>query len=308
MKEKIKKIIFGYGLGFILGIISACTVSVIAATYFPSNEVTYDNTKSELKSTDVQGAIDELYTECTKEPTTGEIIIENAGLEKDPYECRYFFTGADPNNYITFNNEQAGWRILSVECDGTIKIIKTKYINEHLWDSESNNWSKPASLNTYLNGTYYNDLTTTAQNQIITKNWKIGAIKAENNDLEDQINDENKTKWTGKVGLVTVSEYIRSNSNKSNCRTLSLNNSNYISCRNTNWIFEPELETSNYLYWWTINSYSNSDVFVISNTGTIAYDSPLRKYYGVTRPTLYLSSNVKIIGGDGSKSNPYTIQ
>ena len=55
-----KKIIFGYLPGFILGIISACTISVIAATYFPSNDVTYDNSESGISSTNVQGAIDEL--------------------------------------------------------------------------------------------------------------------------------------------------------------------------------------------------------------------------------------------------------
>ncbi len=43
MKEKIKKIILGYLPGFIMGIIICGGISVIAATYFPSNDVTYDN-------------------------------------------------------------------------------------------------------------------------------------------------------------------------------------------------------------------------------------------------------------------------
>ena len=111
MKEKIKYIsIF---TGFSKGLIICGTISVIAATYFPSNDVTYDNKESGLTSTNVQGAIDELYGVCTAKPPAGETIIENAGLEKDPYECRYFFTGANPNNYITFNDEPAGWRIIS---------------------------------------------------------------------------------------------------------------------------------------------------------------------------------------------------
>ncbi len=104
---KIKEFIKSYAIGLIVGIVVSGTISVIAATYFPTNDVTYDNTESGLSSTNVQGAIDELYGVCTAKPA-GDQIIENAGLEKDPYECRYFFTGSNPNNYITFNNETAG--------------------------------------------------------------------------------------------------------------------------------------------------------------------------------------------------------
>ncbi len=53
MKEKIKKIIKGYLPRFITGIIVCGTVSVIAVTYFPSNQVTYENTASGLSSTNV---------------------------------------------------------------------------------------------------------------------------------------------------------------------------------------------------------------------------------------------------------------
>ena len=105
-----------------------------------------------LKSNNVKGAIDELYKTCTQ--TTASQIIDNGKLEKDPYECRYFFKGANPNNYITFNGEKAGWRIISAECDGTIKIIKNDSIGNMVYDSYNGYWNYPASLNSYLNGTY----------------------------------------------------------------------------------------------------------------------------------------------------------
>ena len=156
--KKLKKIFQTKLFYFILGIFVCGTVSVWAQTYFPSNDVSYDNKASGLESTDVQGAIDELYKTCTAK-SAGDQIIENAQLEKDPYECRYFFTGANPNNYITFNNETAGWRIISIECDGSIKIIRNNNIVEKIWDSsDSNNWARPADLNTYLNNDYYNSL------------------------------------------------------------------------------------------------------------------------------------------------------
>ena len=301
MKEKIKKIIFGYVPGFITGIIICGSISVIAATYFPSVDVTYDNKESGLVSTDVQGAIDELYGVCFPKPA-GEQIIEDAGLEKDPYECRYFFTGANPNNYITFNNEKAGWRIISVECDGTIKIMKTASIGNQAWDtSGQNNWARPASLNTYLNSTYYNGLNSTAQNQIVAKDWSIGTIKKDNNNLATQINDEDSKKWNGKVALITVSEHIRTNSNESNCGSVKLINDNYMNCKNTTW-------TNYYSAWWSLTPCSDSTtlLFRIYNSADVG-ESYAYGEWGSVRPVLYLSSDNKITGGTGTEADPYTL-
>ena len=304
MKEKTKEFLKNRIIIFLLGGIVFGTIGVSAATYFESSAVTYDNTESGLISNDVQGAIDELYTECTALPA-GEQIIEDGNLTKDEYECRYFFIGANPNNYITFNDETAGWRIISVECDGSIKIMRTANINTSnkllYWDTSSNNWSRPANLNIYLNNTYYNDLNSTAQSQIVAKDWSIGAVTWDNNDLADQINDENEAKWNGKVALVTVSEYLRGNSNKNSCSSFRLNNYNSSSCINTNWMYIND-------YWWTLSpcdGTSNRSFDVFSN-GYINYYNVNYSDYAV-RPVVYLSSDIKITGGDGSQSNPYEI-
>ena len=287
-------------ISFLIGIIIFGGVGVYAAVTFPSNDVTYDNTESGLKSKDVQGAIDELYTECTTTPA-GDQIIEDAGLEKDPYECRYFFTGANPNNYITFNGEDAGWRIISVECDGTIKIMKINEIGYIQWNSSTYNKWESASLNNYLNGTYYNELNSTAQNQIVAKDWSIGVVTYGDSNMTNQISNENSKKWNGKVALVTMSEYIRSNSNKSSCGTFSLYSSNSSSCKNTTWMYIND-------NWWTLSpdSGNSSGVFRVGNDGNVGSYSAYRGSYGV-RPAVYLSSDVKITGGNGSQNNPYTL-
>ena len=298
MKEKTKEFLKKYLIGFILGFVSVGIVAVYAETYFPSNDVTYDNTESGLSSTDVQGAIDELYGVCTKEPPAGEQIIEDAGLEKDPYECRYFFTGANPNNYITFNGEEAGWRIISVECDGTIKIIKISNIGYRAWDTSgsygNNNWARPASLNTYLNGTYYNGLNSTAKSQIVAKNFSIGAVMR-NNDLLSQVNDENSVIWTGKIALPTLSEYLRTNSNI-NCKT----SYSYNTCKNTTWMY-------NNTNWWTLSPEVDSSYRIIDiwSEGLIDSSSANVTNYTVY-PALYLSSEVTLTGS-GTKSDPYVV-
>ncbi len=74
MKEKIKEIFKNRIFIFILGGLIFGSVGVTAATYFPSNDVTYDNTASGLSSTDVQGAIDELYNTCSKATSSGNYI------------------------------------------------------------------------------------------------------------------------------------------------------------------------------------------------------------------------------------------
>ena len=304
MKEKTKEFMKKYLIGFVLGVITAISISVIAATYFPSKDVTYDNTASGLESTNVQGAIDELYGVCFP-PKAGDQIIEDQPLEKDPYECRYFFTGANPNNYVTFNGENAGWRIISVGCDGTIKIMKTVDINTSDTlagdSSRSNNWARPASLNTYLNGTYLNSLSSEAQGQIVASDYSIGPVTLNNNDLAGQVNAENSKTWNGKIALPTVSEYLRTNSN-SNCKTFSTYNNNSNTCRNTTWMYY----SSN--YWWTLSpdSVTSYRVFVVRSTDIVNIYSAATMNLAV-RPAITLSSEVQITGGDGTQNNPYVV-
>ena len=289
--------------GFVTGILMCSMVGVAATTVFPSNSVTYSNTLSGLKATDVQGAIDELYNTCFPPKTSSEIIIENASLKKDQYECRYFFTGADPNNYITFNNEM--WRIISIECNGTIKIMRDESIGNQYWDSSGNNdWERPATLNTYLNETYYNNLNSASRNQIVASSFSIGSIEFNEINIKDQISKENSKTWNGKIALPTVSEYIRTNSNSS-CTTFRLYQANYFSCKDTAWMF-------NGADWWTITSasFNTNTAYNLTSYGSIGNyyvtagnDSPSA---GV-RPTLYLSSNLNI-SGNGTSSDPYRIE
>ena len=178
------------------------------------------------------------------------------------------------------------------------------------WDTSgsygNNNWARPASLNTYLNGTYYNGLKSTAQSQIVAKDWSIGAVTYRNNNLATQINEENATKWNGKVALATLSEYLRSNSNKSSCGTFSLYNNNVSSCKNTTWMFYSRY------YWWTLSPYDDSSGFesnyvfgVNSYGGHIGYINA-NETNGAPRPALYLSSEVTLTGS-GTQSDPYVV-
>ena len=289
-------------IGLIIGGIIFGSLGVYAAITFPSNEVSFDPSNSTLTSTNVKDAIDELYKKCT-DPQTSDQIIEDAGLEKDPYECRYFFTGATPNNYITFNDEPAGWRIISVECDGTIKIMRNNNIGRYKWDNSNiKNWANPTTLNTYLNSTYYNGLNSTAQSQIVAKDWSIGAVTRDNKDLADQVNDENSKIWNGKVALITVSEYIRSNSNKSSCGTFYLLGGNYGNCEYSSWMANYKKS------WFMLTIESNSPYSMVYYTDLSGIYSHNASEEMNIIPALYLSQDIKITGGTGTQADPYTIE
>ena len=284
-------------------------------TYFPSNQTTYDNSISGLQSENVQDAIDELYNTCFPSKTRGEARLDRVkpvtsgnGLYEDEYEeGKYTYKGANPNNYVTFNNEKAGWRIISINSDGTIKIMKDGDINTSnklAWDtSDSNNWNRPASLNTYLNGDYYNSLTSTAQSQIVEATYYAGKVTNDNNDMQDQISDEKAVTSKVKVALPTVSEYLRANSNKEQCGTFSLNNDNDSICLNSDWMNIND-------YWWTLsprsgNSYGVFNVNSDGNVFTSFYGASYANY--AVRPAITLSSEVQITGGIGTESDPYIL-
>ena len=313
MKEIIKKIIFGYVPGFITGIIICGSISVIAATYFPSNDVTYDNKESGLSSTNVQGAKDELYGVCFP-PKTGDIILDGVdivtsgdGLYADEYEeGRYIYKGGNPNNYIMFSGEL--WRIYSIEKEGTIKIIKNGSLGEMAWDSGGiSNWSN-ASLKDYLNSEYYESLID--KDLIVDHDWGIRYSDTVN-DIAAEIAEENAITWNGKIAIIALNEYYRANSNKTQCGTLSLTQRNNLICNSTNWII-PMIADVDYM--WTLTP---TDSF--NNWAQVIYSMGDRDdYIGMTNgggvggkesvfPMLYLSSDNKITGGTGTQNDPYVI-
>ena len=75
-------------------------------------------------------------------------VVIGDGLYADSTESgRYIFRGSNPDNYITFNNEE--WRILSIENDGTLKIVKSNSLEEMAWDTSDNRSSSTSTYCTY---------------------------------------------------------------------------------------------------------------------------------------------------------------
>ena len=125
--------------------------------------------------------------------------------------------------------------------------------------------------------------------------------------MQSQINDEKSTISQVKVALPTASEYIRACSNKS-CKTFSTFNDNYSTCKNSDWMYASSISA-----WWILAPYSSfsHNVLFVSSYGSIGdtLDASYSASVSIAiRPAITLSSEVQITGGDGSKSNPYTIE
>ncbi|MBR1413416.1 MAG: type II secretion system protein [Bacilli bacterium] len=108
----------------------------------------------------------------------------------------------------------------------------------------------------------------------------------------------NPTSWTGYVGLIYPSDYGYSAINSSACSTSSLyewNDSAYSSCLNNKWIKYNQ---------WTMTPSSNDDGVIAIFYNVDSYDSVYN--YNIY-PVLYLKSNVKIISGQGTSSQPYQL-
>ena len=251
-----------------------------------------------------------LYTITHEADTTLQI-----GTNESVTEYRY--RGASPKNYVTFNNEV--WRILGVfpTDDGTgnienrIKIIKDQSIGDRSWDTgESNNWARPATLNTELNTTYLNSLDSTSKSMISNAKFYLGGYggskikKDVMNQYERKINGSkyfyktNPNSWVGKLGLMYASDYGYAVSDECTSNLYDYNNT---TCKTNNWLFKSINE-------WLLPQYATFSSYALYvYSGGNVYNYVVNRSQNGARPVLYLKSNVKITGGDGTSSNPYIL-
>ncbi len=274
------------------------------------------------------------------------------------------YIGANPNNYVTFNNEL--WRIIGVfnnidNGSGTketrIKLIRDEPIGKYSWDNKasgtgsstssygSNDWTDSTLKEVLNNGPYWNrtsgncpsgkngattacdfstnGLTEEAKSMISDAVWKLGGLSSVSSDASyyrnaitstwytsergTEVYEGRPTGWTGKIGLMYPSDYGYATSggsttNREACLNKKLSNWESSSeCYNNDWLYNSSNNQ------WTLipfASISHSACYVYSD-GNVGISDATRAY-GVS-PALYLNSNVKISGGEGTQSNPYVL-
>ena len=303
-----------------------------------------------------------LYTITHAKDSTLQI-----GNDKDIIEYRY--RGANPKNYVTFNNEV--WRILGVfpTDDGTgnienrIKLVSNESKYSWYWDDATtaynyskqdnlmllqynnkskveylekdknynvimvaasvngyNNWARPASSNRDLNGTYYSNLISEAKNMTGQAKYYLGGYNSTSTTSVDMYqyerkingstyyNGTNPNSWTGKIGLMYVSDYGYATENCEGKKIWDTNSStnDIRACNTTNWLYNV-ISKSGYGIW-TLDqgSHTGSHVYYVKNTGLINLLAVGTEYVE-SYPVLYLKSDIQITGGSGTSSSPYTL-
>ncbi len=256
-----------------------------------------------------------LSSDINTSPTKGLFAIDNTGeltTSTSPREYRYI--GANPDNYIQFNNEL--WRIIGI-FDGQLKIIRDESLGKMEWDSNNvNDWST-ATLQTYLNNDYYGTIDTEDQSKIDGDYiWKLGGSSAYGDataqmfyerERGTEVYEGRPTEWTGSIALMYPSDYGFSTSGGS-----TTNRSSCLATVLYGWINAEDCYTNSWLYdssttQWTLApdaSYSTG-VFLVLFYAHV--DSLNAGDSGAVRPAVYLLSNVEIVSGIGTSSDPYVL-
>ncbi len=167
-----------------------------------------------------------------------------------------------------------------------------------------------------------NGLTEEAKAMISNAKWNLGgtaSYTSSSNGLAShwytyergtEVYSGRPTEWIGKIGLMYPSDYGYataggSTTNRETCLKTALYNwdgSSVSDCKNNDWLYD----SSNYQWTLTPHSRGSDVVFSVVSDGHVFSSFASRADFAVS-PALYLSSNVKISGGDGSQSNPYQL-
>ena len=278
----------------------------------------------------------------------GKKITDTTQIATDDPDNNIRYIGANPNNYVYFNcsdysNQSDStcekWRIIGVfknmtKEDGSkedlVKIIRDDSLGNIAWASSNvNDWST-ASLQTTLNGDYYNGTYATGafkndstRNAIESVVWNLGGTanyQSSSNGLASHwygyergttVYSGRPTTWTGKIALMYPSDYGYATAggtttNRASCLAKELYNwdgSGVSDCKNNDYLFK-----SSYSQWTLAPNSSNSNNAFRVYTGGFVYDNlGVDNTHGV-RPAAYLKSSISITDvGIGTAESPFQL-
>ncbi len=192
-----------------------------------------------------------------------------------------------------------GWKLTTLSCDfsNTGLTEETKeFLDTVTWNLGSNGSIEYDKINTT---SFYN----------LERSNNTGKICTSGTLCNDTIT--RTTTWNGSVGLMYPSDYGYATSggsttDRATCLTtilFSWTGSNVSDCKENNWLYKSGVNQ------WTLSPLAHSSyvnlVFHVNNTGGVGQNGAASA--SVSRPTVYLKSDVKIESGSGTFDLPYEL-
>ena len=275
----------------------------------------------------------------------GKKITDTTQIALDDPDNNIRYIGANPNNYVYFNcsdysNQSDStcekWRIIGVfknvtKEDGTkedlVKIIRNDFIENIAWDSNGENDWSTATLQTTLNGEYYNGTyatgalkNDTTRNAIEGVVWNLGGSSTEDDVTASMFYERERgttvysgrpTTWPGRIALMYPSDYGYATSGNS-----TIDRATCLSKELYNWDSASDCYSNDYLFndsyeQWTLTPRSpiSYRAFIVDTGGFVGSDDFIVDQTFGVRPAAYLKSSISLSSvGDGSSTSPYQLK
>ena len=245
--------------------------------------------------------------------------VSDTGLREDisTEENRYVYTGANPDNYIKIGNTMG--RIISIESNGSIKILLNTTIDDVSFDTkssvgedytESTRW-EDSVLNNKLKSKF-NTLDYTSKMRESTFNV-ANVPSSEAMTYRNLVNLTATQKYSGKYGLITIDDYIKASANAHKDGTkcyLAGTSSQAITkfeysttvgnCGEKNWLASSTSEL------WTMTPAGDLDTYYTINNKKLSTKAYNQK--ADAKMVIYLSEKTTIAtSGLGTQSKPFVV-
>lgn len=254
------------------------------------------------------------------------------------------YVGANPCNYVTFNGEEAAWRIIGIlkTPEGQrVKLVREEAIDKLVFNNGSNSWADSILNDILNNGAYFNrsnercayknssytktcdfsniGLTEEAKNQIDTITWQLGGTFYHGTQQYDKrhyylnefYSDERSRDVYGNISTTWQGKIGLIYVSDYGFATSGTEDVNRDSCFSEKMFRLPsDCYQNNWLShgnYWTINNNSAyGGVTYYVRDGSIEFLAISSNSINV-KPSIYLKGYLRFIDGEGTPENPYVI-
>lgn len=244
-------------------------------TYLTNNN-TLEKTGGNKNSEGEDITLDKIFTDTLISKKDSGLV--NLGNE-------YFFQGLNPTNYVKIDGYDTIWNVLSINTsDKTIKLVASaKTMNSTFLASSSfnaNSYESSSDLKTTLESKINELSSNIIKNDV---NFNVGGITDISKGYDIISSEESNNIFTGKIGIITASEYLK---------TKNENGNTYLSPTNSGTV-------------WTMN-FSNNNHVIINTDGNLS-TAPIDANSRFVYPTIVINANVIKKSGTGTSTDPYVI-